>query len=452
MMAKRSLAVIVLAAGQGTRMRSSLPKVLHPVAGKAMLRHVLDAAAELKPARCAVVVGKDMQAVAEAARPAHTAVQSPPQGTGHAVMSAMPALKGFRGDVLVLYGDTPLLQAATLKKLVMARRARSNPAVVVAGFHPADPGAYGRLVMGARGELERIVEFKDASADERALTYCNGGLMVIDGARLPQMLKQLSNRNAKREYYLTDLVQIARAKGWGCRAVDVDEQAVMGVNTRAELAVAEMHLQARLRQAALAAGVTMTAPETVYLRADTRLGKDVVIEPFVVFGADVQVADNVVIRAFSHLEGARISSGAVIGPYARLRPGAAIGPDAHIGNFVEIKNGRIEAGAKVNHLSYVGDARVGPKANVGAGTITCNYDGFGKYHTDIGAGAFIGSNSSLVAPVQIGDGAMVAAGSVIVRDVPADALAVGRGRQSEVPGFAARFRAARSRKKSSRKA
>jgi len=442
-MAKRSLAVIILAAGQGTRMQSRLPKVLHQVAGRAMVQHVLSAAAALKPDRTVVVIGPEMMQVAEAVSPALVAVQDRPLGTGHAVIAAMASLKGFRGDVLVLYGDTPLLTPGTLRRLLSARRSKPDPAVVVSGFRPADPGAYGRLILDAKGGLERIVEFRDADESERAVPFCNGGLMVVDGARLPALLKKLSNSNSKGEYYLTDLVAHARMRGWACRAVEVDSVDVLGVNTRSELAEMESMQQQRLRAAAMAAGVTLIAPETVYLRTDTKLGRDVVIEPHVVFGAGVEVADGALIRAFSHIEGARVGSGATIGPYARLRPGADIAADAHIGNFVEIKNSRIETGAKVNHLSYIGDARVGQKANIGAGTITCNYDGFAKFHTDIGAGAFIGSNSALVAPVRIGDRAMVAAGSVIVADVAADAMAVARGSQVVKPGFAARFRAAK---------
>lgn len=446
-MAKRDVAVIVLAAGQGTRMRSRRPKVLHEVAGRAMVRCVLDAVAPLKPVKTIVVLGKDMDAVAAAVAPAGAAIQNPPLGTGHAVMAAMPQLKGFKGDVLVLYGDTPLLRAETLRRLVAARRGASDPAVIVSGFRPVDPAAYGRLVLDARGTLERIVEFKEADAATRAISYCNGGLMVLDGARLATLLSRLGNKNAKGEYYLTDLVGLARAKGWDCRAVEVDPIDVMGVNNRAELAVAEAEMQTRLRLRAMEAGVTMTAPETVYLRADTKLGQDVSIGPHVVFGPDVTVAESVEIRAFCHIEGASIAAGAIIGPYARLRPGADIGQDAHIGNFVEVKQAEIEPGAKVNHLTYIGDARVGAKANIGAGTITCNYDGFTKAKTDIGKGAFIGSNSALVAPVKIGEGAIVAAGSVITKDVPADALALGRGRQEVKPGFAARFRAIKAAEK-----
>lgn len=449
-MAKRGVAVVVLAAGQGTRMKSRLPKVLHPVAGKPMLHHVLDAAATLRPQRVVVVVGKGQDMVAAAAAPAKPAVQDPPQGTGHAVMAALPALKGFEGDVLVLFGDTPLLTSDLLKRLLAARRAKADPAAVIAGFTPADPAAYGRLILGRGGALEKIVEYKNASAAERKVRLCNGGIMALDGARLPQLLKQLSNNNIQGEYLLTDVVEHANAKGWSCRVAQVDPIEVMGINTRAELAQAEAAMQQRLRQQALLAGVTMTAPETVYLQSDTRFGRDVTIEPFVVFGPKVTVGDDVVIRAYSHIEAARIASGATIGPFARLRPGAEIAEQAHIGNFVEIKNATIEPGAKVNHLTYIGDARVGAKANIGAGTITCNYDGFAKHFTDIGAGAFIGSNTALVAPVKVGDGAMVAAGSTITREVPADALGVARSRQQDIAGYAARFRASRAIKKKSK--
>ncbi|WP_298720881.1 bifunctional UDP-N-acetylglucosamine diphosphorylase/glucosamine-1-phosphate N-acetyltransferase GlmU [uncultured Ferrovibrio sp.] len=441
------VAIVVLAAGQGTRMKSQLPKVLHPVAGKPMLDHVLDAARALDPDRVVVVIGKGQDAVAAAAAPAVTVVQDPPQGTGDAVRAALPALEGFTGDVLVVFGDTPLLTSDLLKTLLEARRAEGNPAAVIAGFTPADPAAYGRLILGKDGALEKIVEYKNASERERQVRLCNGGLMALDGVRLPQLLKKLSNANMQGEYLLTDVVEHANAAGWTCRVVEVDPVEVMGINTRAELAQAEAAMQQRLRHQAMLSGVTMVAPDTVYLRSDTTFGRDVVIEPFVVFGPKVSVGDNVVIRSHSHVEGASIAAGATIGPFARLRPGAEIAEAAHIGNFVEIKNAKIEAGAKVNHLTYIGDARVGAKANIGAGTITCNYDGFAKHFTDIGAGAFIGSNSALVAPVKIGDGAIVAAGSTITRNVPADALGVARGRQQDIAGFASRFRASRTAKK-----
>ncbi|MCW0232621.1 MAG: bifunctional UDP-N-acetylglucosamine diphosphorylase/glucosamine-1-phosphate N-acetyltransferase GlmU [Ferrovibrio sp.] len=448
---KRQVAVVILAAGQGTRMKSTLPKVLHPVAGQAMVRHVLDAAAALKPDRIVVVTGKGQERVAAAVAPARIAIQHPARGTGHAVMAALPALKGFKGDVIVLFGDSPLLTPALMKDLLAARRAKSDPAAVIVGFRPLDPAAYGRLIVDGKGALQKIVEFKNATADERAVRLCNAGLMAFDGARLPALLKKLSDRNAQGEYLLTDTVEHANAKGWTCRVVEADPVEVMGINTRAELSVAEAAMQQRLRRAAMAAGVTMTAPETVYLRSDTTFGRDVTIEPFVVFGPKVSVGNDVVIRSHSHIEGATIGAGATIGPFARLRPGAKIAEDAHIGNFVEIKNASVERGAKVNHLTYIGDARIGATANIGAGTITCNYDGFDKHHTDIGAGAFIGSNSALVAPVKIGAGAIVAAGSVITRDVPADALSLGRGRQEDKPGLAAKFRTIKSAQKARKK-
>ncbi|MBS4048721.1 MAG: bifunctional UDP-N-acetylglucosamine diphosphorylase/glucosamine-1-phosphate N-acetyltransferase GlmU [Alphaproteobacteria bacterium] len=443
---KRQVAVVILAAGQGTRMKSALPKVLHPVAGHSMLGHVLDAATALKPDRIVVVTGKGQDAVAAAATAAaaKTAIQHPARGTGHAVMAALPALKGFKGDVIVLFGDTPLLTAELVKSLLAARRGKGDPAAVIVGFRPVDPAAYGRLIVDGNGKLLKIVEFKNAAEDERAVRLCNAGLVAFDGARLPALLKKLTDKNAQGEFLLTDTVEHANAKGWTCRVVEADPVEVMGINTRAELSVAEAAMQQRLRLAAMAGGVTMTAPETVYLRKDTQFGRDVTIEPFVVFGPKVSVGDNVVIRSHSHIEGASIAEGATIGPFARLRPGAKLAANAHIGNFVEIKNASIEAGAKVNHLTYIGDARVGAKANIGAGTITCNYDGYDKHHTDIGAGAFIGSNSALVAPVKIGDGAIVAAGSVITRNVPADALSLGRGRQEDKPGKAAAFRRAKA--------
>lgn len=450
-MAKRPVAVVILAAGQGTRMKSKLPKVLHPVAGQAMVRHVLDAASVLKPDRVVVVTGKGHERVAAAVAPARVAIQHPARGTGHAVMAALPALKGFTGDVIVLFGDSPLLTPALMKALLAARRGKADPAAVIVGFRPADPAAYGRLIVDGRGVLTRIVEYKNASEDERAVRLCNAGLMAFDGARLPALLKKLSDRNAQGEYLLTDTVEHANARGWTCRVVEADAVEVMGINTRAELSVAEAAMQQRLRLAAMAAGVTMTAPETVYLRSDTKLGRDVTIEPFVVFGPGVSIGDDVVIRSHSHIEGATIRAGATIGPFARLRPGARIAEDAHIGNFVEIKNATVERSAKVNHLTYIGDARVGARANIGAGTITCNYDGFDKHHTDIGAGAFIGSNSALVAPVKIGDGAIVAAGSVVTRDVAKDALSLARGRQEDKPGFAAKFRAIKAAQKPRKK-
>ncbi len=441
------LAGVVLAAGMGTRMKSERPKVLHPVAGKPMIDWVLDAAASIAADPVVVVTAPGQDAVRKAVSGrAASAVQEKPLGTGDAVKPARAALASMTGGtVLVLYGDTPMISAATLARLVEARRSLEDPAVVVLGFEPADPALYGRLVLGADRSLERIVEARDAGPVEREIRLCNGGVMAIDAAVLFPMLDAIGNANVKGEFYLTDIVGIARERGRRCAVVTCDPVETMGVDSRAGLAAAEAAMQSRLRAAAMDGGTTLIAPETVFLCHDTRLGRDVTVHPHVVFGPGVTVADGVEIRSFSHLEGARVATGAIVGPYARLRPGADIGGGAHIGNFVEIKNAVIEAGAKANHLTYVGDARVGAGANLGAGTITCNYDGFAKHHTDIGAGAFIGSNSARVAPVTIGDGAIVGAGSTVTRDVPADALAVVRGADKTVPGGAARFRSRRAK-------
>lgn len=440
-MAAGELAVIVLGAGRGTRMKSRLPKVLHPLAGRPLIGHVLAAVDSLAPAETVVVIGKEMGDVAAAVAPRRTAVQDPPLGTAHAARAALSELSGGAAAVFVVFGDTPLLSPETLRRMVEARDARPAPAVVVLGFEPADPGAYGRLVLAADGSLERIVEFRDATAAERAITLCNSGVMLIDGARIADLLARVGNANAKGEYYLTDIVALARADGQGCAVVAADDpDEVLGINSRAELAGAEAILQRRLRARAMEEGATLTAPETVFFSHDTRLGRDVTVGPHVVFGPGVTVGDGVEIRGFCHFQEAEIAAGAVVGPYARLRPGARIGEGAQIGNFVEVKNAVFEPGAKASHLSYIGDARVGANANIGAGTITCNYDGFMKAHTDIGAGAFIGSNTSLVAPVRIGDGALVAAGSAIGADVPDDALAITRAEQKNLTGAAARFR------------
>jgi bifunctional UDP-N-acetylglucosamine pyrophosphorylase/glucosamine-1-phosphate N-acetyltransferase len=434
-------AAIVLAAGKGTRMKSALPKVMHAIAGRPMIGHVL---ANLAPLGCdpvVAVVAPGMEAVARAVAPWPTAVQTEQLGTGHAVLAAREALAGFAGDVLVLYGDTPFISTETLRRLLARRREADDPAAVVLGMRLADPGEYGRLVLGRDGGLDAIVEFRDADPEQRAIDLCNSGVMAIDGRRLFDLLDRVGNANAKGEYYLTDIVAIARRQGFACAVVEAPAEELIGVNSRADLAAAEMAFQDRFRARAMAEGVTLIDPRTVYFSHDTRLGRDVVIGPNVVFGPGVTVGDNVEIRAFCHIEGARIEDGAIIGPFARLRPGAELGPNVHIGNFVEVKNGRIGAGAKANHLAYIGDASVGEGTNIGAGTIVCNYDGFDKWRTEIGAGSFIGSNSTLVAPLKIGDGAFVAAGSVITREVPGDALALGRGRQTEKPGWAARFRA-----------
>jgi bifunctional UDP-N-acetylglucosamine pyrophosphorylase/glucosamine-1-phosphate N-acetyltransferase len=446
-LSKRACLTVVLAAGEGTRMRSALPKVLHPLGGSPLIRHVLAAVRETGSV-VAAVVGPDHQAVAAAVQEADPQaavfVQRERRGTAHAVLAAREAIARQGADVLVVFGDTPLVTAATLRRL---RGALADGAVVaVLGFRPADPTGYGRLIV-EDGALTAIREEKDASEAERALTLCNAGAMALAGATALAILDEIDDRNAKREYYLTDAVAVARRKGLHVTAIETEEDEVRGINTKAQLAEAEDVLQQRLRQRWLDAGVTMTAPETVFLCPDTELARDVTIEPYVVFGPGVIVEEGAVIRSFSHVEGARIGRGARVGPYARLRPGADLGEDVHVGNFVEVKAARLERGAKANHLTYLGDARVGEGANVGAGTITCNYDGAAKHHTDIGKGAFIGSNSALVAPVKVGDGAYVGSGSVITADVPADALALGRGQQVIKEGWAARLRNLRGRAK-----
>jgi bifunctional UDP-N-acetylglucosamine pyrophosphorylase / glucosamine-1-phosphate N-acetyltransferase len=451
------LAVVILAAGMGTRMKSQRPKVMQEIAGRPMIAHVVAAAAPLKPARVVLVVGPDNEMVERAARAAApalkitTVIQHERLGTGHAVKQAKSALAGHRGDVVVIFGDTPLVTTETLRKLVQARR-RSKHAAVAAGFRPADPKLFARLVLDDRGRLERIVEARDASPDELKIEMCNAGFIAVDGALLFDLIGRLRNENAKNEYYLFDIIRLAWQRDRVCGHVEIPVEDAFGVDTRQAQAEAEAMIQTRLRKRALADGAALLAPETVFLSADTRLGADVVIEPHVVFGPGVVVGDGVRIRSFSHLEGCSVAARATIGPFARLRPGTAIGEGAHIGNFVEIKAASVEQGAKVNHLSYIGDARVGAQANVGAGTITCNYDGFEKFHTDIGEGAFIGSNSALVAPVRIGDGASVGAGSVVTKDVPAGGLAVTRAEQRVLEGWATRFRAKRAAEKAARQA
>jgi bifunctional UDP-N-acetylglucosamine pyrophosphorylase/glucosamine-1-phosphate N-acetyltransferase len=453
MTASRSLAVVVLAAGKGTRMKSSRPKVLSPVAGQPLILHVLSTVKSLKPDRLVVVIGPDGEAVAKTVAPTPTAVQPERLGTGDAVKAARAQLKGFGGDVLVIYGDSPFLTPETLKKMIRRRRSgKTPPAVVVLGFRPEDPARYGRLVLGRDGSLERIVEWVEASEEERKIGLCNSGVMVIDGKRLPGFLDKLSNKNAKGEYFLTDLVAIARKRGLAAAAIEAPADELLGVDSRAGLAHAEALMQVRLRNRAMEEGVTLVAPETVFLAADTRLGRDVVVHPHVVFGPGVTVGDDTEIRSFSHLEGAQVGENAVIGPFARLRPGTRVGAGAHVGNFVELKATSLGAGAKANHLAYLGDAAIGAKANIGAGTITCNYDGISKHQTEIGAGAFTGSNSTLVAPVRLGAGAYVTAGSVITEDVESDAMAFGRSRQVAKPGHARVFRAARVAEKQTKKA
>ena len=441
------VALVILAAGAGTRMRSALPKPLHAVGGLPMLGHVLAAGTTLNPAHRVVVVGEGAAQVAAAARALDPDVliveQAERRGTGHAVRCAMPALEGFEGRVIVLYADTPFLDPATLAAL-----AASPAAVTVLGFEAAVPGGYGRLIREDDGALQRIVEAADATEAERAVTLCNAGVMAFDAAPGRGWLARIGNANAKGEFYLTDLVALAREDGAACAVVECAEAETMGVNSRVELAQAEALFQSRARTAAMLAGATLVSPETVFFSYDTRLGRDVTVGPNVVFGPGVTVEDGVGIGAFCHLEGCTLRSGAAVGPYARLRPGAEIARGARVGNFVEIKNALLGEGAKANHLAYVGDATVGPGANLGAGTITCNYDGVAKHRTEIGAGAFIGSNSALVAPVRIGDGAYVGSGSVVTADVEADALAVARGRQVNKPGLAARLRARLTQQKS----
>ncbi|HZP20496.1 MAG TPA: bifunctional UDP-N-acetylglucosamine diphosphorylase/glucosamine-1-phosphate N-acetyltransferase GlmU [Bauldia sp.] len=446
-MPKRTCLAIILAAGEGTRMRSATPKVLHPVGGLPMLGHVLRTAKAVGASRIAVVarVGASGDAVAafvKAQSPDAVVYRQNPSdpadsGTGKAVLAARKEFGRGYSDILVLYGDTPLVTGETLA--AMRERLARKTDVVVMGFRPADPTGYGRLITNGR-QLLAIREEKDAAPGERGIGFCNAGVMAFQGEGVPALLKKIGNANAKGEYYLTDLVEIANRAGKSVEAVEADAREVAGVNTRLELSAVEGTFQERARRAAMANGVTMLAPKTVFFSYDTRLGEDVVIEPNVFFGPGVSVEGGVTIRAFSHIEGATVARGAVIGPFARLRPGSEIGANARIGNFVETKAAVIDKGAKVNHLTYIGDAHIGAETNIGAGTITCNYDGYGKYRTEIGANAFIGSNSALVAPVTIGKGAYVASGSVITMNVPPDALAVARGRQAVKKGWAEAFR------------
>ncbi len=439
---RRALAV-VLAAGEGTRMLSRLPKILHPIAGRAIVSHVLDAVDAADVATVAVVIGPgraDVEAEVRRAAPgASIHVQQERLGTAHAVLAAREALAVGADDVIVLFGDTPLVRPETIARLRAALR--EGAAVAVLGFEARDPTGYGRLLLEG-DELVAIREHRDASEAERAIRLCNGGIMALAGAQALALLDAVDNRNAKGEFYLTDVVAHARAAGLATRALVADEAELLGINDRVQLAEAEAAIQSRLRLAALRAGVTLVAPETVFFSFDTRLGRDVVVEPHVVFGPGVVVEEGAVVRAFSHLAGAAVAGGADVGPFARLRPGARLGAGAHVGNFVEIKNSTLHEGVKVGHLTYLGDADVGAGTNIGAGTITCNYDGFRKHATRIGAGAFIGSNSSLVAPVSVGTGAYVGSGSVVTDDVPADALALGRGRQAIKEDWASRWRAA----------
>ncbi|MDQ2082733.1 bifunctional UDP-N-acetylglucosamine diphosphorylase/glucosamine-1-phosphate N-acetyltransferase GlmU [Xanthobacteraceae bacterium Astr-EGSB] len=440
----RRCLTVVLAAGEGTRMRSSRPKVLHAIGGRSLLAHVLATVGEAG-GTSAVVIGPGRDDVAAAVRAtapdASVFVQAERRGTAHAVLAARAAIEPGCDDLLVVFADTPLVRPQTLTRLRMALA--DGNAVAVLGFRPADRSGYGRLITaGAR--LLAIREEKDAGEAEKAITLCNAGLMALRGDVALAILDRIGDDNAKHEFYLTDAVAVARKMGFEAVVLEAEEDEVRGVNTQGQLAEAEAVLQRRLRAAALDAGVTMVAPETVHLSADTRLAADVTIEPYVVFGPGVSIEAGATIRSFSHLEGAQVGAGAIVGPYARLRPGAQLAERVHVGNFVEVKASEIGVGSKANHLAYIGDSSIGAGANIGAGTITCNYDGIHKHKTDIGDGAFIGSNSSLVAPVKIGAGAYVGSGSVITTDVPADALAIGRGRQVVKEGFGARLRKGKS--------
>ncbi|HXQ49604.1 MAG TPA: bifunctional UDP-N-acetylglucosamine diphosphorylase/glucosamine-1-phosphate N-acetyltransferase GlmU [Stellaceae bacterium] len=439
-MTEPQTAVLVLAAGKGTRMKSDLPKVMHKVANRPMIEHVLAAVAPLAPSRTLVVLAPGMDEVARAVAPAETVIQHEQRGTAHAVAAARERLAGFTGDVIVLCGDAPLVATATLRALLAERRRAPAAAAVVVGMRLGEPGAYGRLVTGPGGALEDIVEASDCTPEQRAIGLCNSGLIAIDGRHLFALIDEIGSDNAKGEHYLTDLIAVARVKGLACRYVESPADELLGVNSRADLAAAEAAMQRRLRQAAMAAGVTFVAPETVFLSADTRIGRDSIVGPFVVFGPGVTVGEGVAIPAFCHMLEARIGDRAIIGPFARLRPGADLGSDVHIGNFVEVKNSRLEAGVKANHLAYIGDSAIGAGTNVGAGAITCNYDGIEKFRTEIGKNVFVGTNVSLVAPVTVGDGAILAAGSVITGDVPSDAMAIARGTQVTKPGRAKEWR------------
>ncbi len=446
---KRNFAVIVLAAGQGTRMRSDTHKVLHPIASRPVLLHLLDRVAALGAERRVVVVGKGREQVeaAIAGSGAKLAVQAEQKGTGHAVQQAEAALGGYDGPVLILYGDTPFVEAATLRRMLDRLGSADAPGVVVLASSPADPGAYGRIILGDGDHVAKMVEYRDASEAERAVRLCNSGMMAVRSSDLFRWLGQVGNDNAAGEYYLPDIVNIAAGEGRAAVVIEGDPYEAAGVNSRAELAHLELEWQRRRREQVLEEGATLIDPESVWFAFDTRLGRDVTVEPHVVFGPGVSVADGATIHAFSHIEGATIGAGASIGPFARIRPGTTLGKRTKVGNFVELKKATVGDGAKVNHLSYVGDASVGARANIGAGTITCNYDGYGKYRTEIGAGAFIGSNSALVAPVRIGAGAIVGAGSVITKSVEADSLAVARGAQRGLAGWARKFRELAAAKK-----
>ncbi|MBA3577739.1 MAG: bifunctional UDP-N-acetylglucosamine diphosphorylase/glucosamine-1-phosphate N-acetyltransferase GlmU [Sphingomonas sp.] len=441
-------AVVILAAGQGTRMRSDTHKVLHPIASRPLLLHLLDAVDGLGAARRVVVVGKGRDQVEKAlsGRDVSVAHQSEQKGTGHAVLQAKQSLESYAGAVLILYGDTPFVDAATLNRMLERLGGDDSPGVVVLASKPEDPGAYGRIILGQGDRIAKMVEYRDATQEEREVRMCNSGMMAVGAKDLFRWLAEVKNDNAAGEYYLPDVVNIAAAEGRGAVVIEGDPYETAGVNSRAELAHLELEWQRRRREQVLHEGATLIDPESVWFAFDTRLARDVTVEPHVVFGPGVKVAEGATIKAFSHIEGAVIGARAIIGPFARIRPGTSLAEGSKVGNFVELKKASVGAGAKVNHLSYVGDAEIGSGANIGAGTITCNYDGFGKYRTIIGEGAFIGSNTALVAPVTIGDGAIVGAGSVITSDVEADSLAVERSEQKGLAGWARRFRERMTRK------
>jgi bifunctional UDP-N-acetylglucosamine pyrophosphorylase/glucosamine-1-phosphate N-acetyltransferase len=440
--------VVILAAGQGTRMRSDTHKVLHPIASRAMLLHLLDRVDGLGADKRVVVVGKGREQVeaALAGRDVTVTFQAEQKGTAHAVQQAAPALEGYAGAVLVLYGDTPFVEARTLQRMLERLDAGDQPGVVVMASQPADPAAYGRIILGEGDRIAKMVEYRDATPEERAVRLCNSGMMAVRCGDLFRWLGKVDNDNAAGEYYLPDVVNIAAGEGRGAVVIEGDPYETAGVNSRAELAHLELEWQRRRREQALHEGATLIDPESVWFAYDTRLGRDVTVEPHVVFGPGVEVADGATIHAFSHIEGASIGAQASIGPFARIRPGTVLAEKTKVGNFVELKKAEVGPGAKVNHLSYVGDTEIGAKANIGAGTITCNYDGFGKYRTVIGAGAFIGSNTALVAPVRVGEGAIVGAGSVITEDVEPDSLALERNQQKGISGWARRFRERMTRK------
>ncbi len=446
-MTNKKLACIILAAGKGTRMKSALAKPLHEIAGRAMVSHVVATCEALNPEKIVVVIGTDMGAVADAVKPHATAVQSTANGTGGAALAAKEHFKGFDGDILVVFSDTPLVTSETMQRMVALRRQIPAIGLTYSGFRPADPAKYGRMVMDDDGSLKKIIEWKDATEEQRKITLCNGGIVCADGAKLFDWLSQVGNDNAQKEYYLTDLPQIARKDNRTTHVVEIDEEETAGINTREDLANLERLMQKRLRKLHMLGGATLTDPESVFFSFDTVIGQDVTIGPNIVFGPGVTIANNVEILPFSHIEGATVAEGAQIGPFARLRPGTKVGAAAKVGNFVETKNANIGAGAKASHLSYLGDADIGEKANIGAGTITCNYDGFLKYKTTIGKEAFIGSNTALVAPVTVGDNAIVGAGSTITRDVPADSLSLTRAHQDTKEGWAKRFRDIKKKEK-----